>query len=133
MAEGASYLDVRSVREFGQGHPQGAYNVPLLDHQGGARMLPNQSFVDEVAAVLEAEAPVVVGCKSGARSLRAAEMLQGAGFTSVVDMRGGFSGEQARPGAEVGCKGWRDEGLAVSERAEAGRSWQEIRELAKKG
>jgi rhodanese-related sulfurtransferase len=29
-AEGYSYLDVRSVPEFDEGHPEGAYNVPLL-------------------------------------------------------------------------------------------------------
>ncbi len=27
--EGWAYLDVRSVAEFEQGHPAGAYNVPL--------------------------------------------------------------------------------------------------------
>ena len=40
LAQGWTYLDVRSIPEFEGGHPAGAANVPLLHMQGG-RMAPN--------------------------------------------------------------------------------------------
>src|SRR5689334_20222021 len=43
--EGYVYVDVRSVMEFDEGHPEGAYNVPLLD-AGPGGMAPNPDFVD---------------------------------------------------------------------------------------
>src|SRR5258708_4843729 len=43
LKEGWTYLDVRSVPEFEQGHPAGAVNVPLLDAQAG-RMVPDPDF-----------------------------------------------------------------------------------------
>ena len=42
--EGYVYVDVRSVPEFESGHPEGAYNVPLL-HMGPAGMTPNPEFL----------------------------------------------------------------------------------------
>jgi hypothetical protein len=41
----------------------------------------------------------------GGRSLQAAALLEAAGYTSVVDMRGGFAGEQDGMG-RVTCAGW---------------------------
>ena len=49
LAEGWSYLDVRSIPEFEEGHPAGAANVPLLHFTGG-RMSPNGDFQKVVAA-----------------------------------------------------------------------------------
>ena len=46
QASGATYLDVRSIPEFQQGHPPGAVNIPLLhlDPQTG-QMRPNPEFL----------------------------------------------------------------------------------------
>ena len=48
---------------------------------------------------------LVVGCKAGPRSLQAAALAGRAGYTDVVDMRGGFQGERdalGRVAARVG-------------------------------
>lgn len=121
--EGWTYLDVRSVVEFEQGHPEGAYNVPLLDFVPGRGMTPNPDFLDEVRARFEAATTLVVGCKAGGRSARAAEMLLAAGFSSVVDMMGGYAGEFDEAGRPV-CLGWLERGLPVATEALPGRSYK---------
>jgi len=108
---GWTYLDVRSVPEFEKGHPAGAINIPLLNFEGG-RMVPNPSFEAQVTAALPKDKPLVVGCKSGGRSLQAATLLVAKGWTEVVDMRGGFDGERDPMGRAV-VKGWSEEGLPV--------------------
>ena len=115
VAEGWAYLDVRSIPEFEGGHPTGAANVPLLHFQGG-RMAPNPDFQRVVAANFAQDAKIVVGCKSGGRSLQAAGLLEAAGYTSVVDMRGGFHGEQDAFG-RVACAGWAESKLPVETEA----------------
>jgi rhodanese-related sulfurtransferase len=111
VAEGWAYLDVRSIPEFEQGHPPGAANIPLLHFQGG-RMAPNADFQRVVEAAYPKEAKIVVACKAGGRSLQAAALLEAAGFTSVVDMRGGFHGESDAFG-RVTVAGWAAAGLPV--------------------
>jgi len=82
---GATYLDVRSIPEFQQGHPQGAFNVPLLhlDPETG-QMRPNPEFLAVVKANFPRQAPMVVGCKMGGRSQQACEILASAGFEDVT-------------------------------------------------
>src|SRR5712664_2628902 len=84
--EGWTYLDVRSEGEFEKAHPAGAINIPLL-HAAAAGMSPNPDFMRVVETVLSKEAKIVVGCLSGGRSLRAAQMLEAAGYQNVVDQR----------------------------------------------
>ena len=111
MAEGWSYLDVRSIPEFESGHPPGAANIPLL-HFAGGRMMPNPDFQKVVEAAYPRDAKLVIGCKAGGRSLQAAALLEAVGYTSVVDMRGGFHGEHDGMG-RVSCAGWAEAGLPV--------------------
>ncbi|MFQ5478324.1 MAG: rhodanese-like domain-containing protein [Candidatus Binatia bacterium] len=126
IGEGWSYVDVRSEAEFEQGHPRGAYNIPFMHFTPGSGMTPNKDFLNVFNSAFGADDPVIVGCKSGARSMRAAEALAAAGYTGVVDMRGGFGGEPDRAGGFV-CEGWRARGLPVSGAAEQGRSYKEIK------
>jgi phage shock protein E len=86
------YLDVRSIPEFEQGHPANAWNIPLLHFRPGMGMLPNDHFVQVVEVNLPKNAHVVVGCKTGARSARACEILSELGYTDVTNVRGGFVG-----------------------------------------
>ncbi len=118
------YLDVRSVPEFEQGHPNGAYNVPLL-HLASGGMQPNEAFLDVVTRTFAPGAKIVVGCQSGVRSLRAAEMLLEAGFTTVAEQRAGFGGARG-PFGERTEAGWQDEGLPTATEAASGRSWEEL-------
>ena len=108
---GWTYLDVRSVPEFEKGHPAGALNIPLLNFRDG-RMVPNPSFEEQVTAALPKDKPIVVGCKSGGRSLQAATLLAAKGWTQIVDMRGGFEGERD-PMGRVVVPGWQASNLPV--------------------
>lgn len=89
LDSGSPYLDVRTPAEFAAGHAPAAINVDLL----GA----GDDFVRQVEAALpDSKAggkPIVIGCKSGGRSARAAAMLAAAGYHQgniLVDVGGGF-------------------------------------------
>src|SRR4029450_1350588 len=62
------YVDVRAIPEFEAGHPEGAYNVPLLHARAGT-MLPNPDFLAVMQRHFPKDARLVVGCRSGGRSL----------------------------------------------------------------
>ena len=124
LAQGWRYLDVRSIPEFDEGHPQGAANVPLLHLQGG-RMVPNGDFQRVVEAHYPKDAPLVVGCKSGGRSAQAAALLEAAGYTSVVDMRGGMAGERDMFG-RVSVAGWVEAGLPVETTTGPGQTYADL-------
>ena len=115
---GYSYLDVRSVPEFEAGHPAGAYNVPIL-HLGPGGSSPNPDFLSVVQKSFPTDAKLVLGCKAGGRSLRAAEILQAAGFTAVVDQRAGYDGGGGEPG-------WKPRGLPTSTTPEPGREYESL-------
>ena len=84
VADGALLLDVRTPGEFAGGHVDGAVNIPL-------DQLP------ERMKELKKEQPVVVYCRSGGRSTRAAVMLKASGVQEIHNMggmaawEGGFS------------------------------------------
>lgn len=97
LGSDAIFLDVRSIPEFEAGHAPGAVNIPLMHMQGGG-MTPNAAFPEEVAAQLPKDRTVVVACKAGGRSARAAAMLLQLGFERVLDHSGGWSGNATDPG-----------------------------------
>jgi rhodanese-related sulfurtransferase len=124
VEQGWTYVDVRSIPEFEQGHPRGAYNVPLL-HKGAAGMVQNSRFVEVMRATFDLGDKLLLGCRSGNRSLRAAEALAAAGFSALIDVRGGFDGERDAAGSVV-VEGWSARGLPVATEAETGRSYQDL-------
>jgi rhodanese-related sulfurtransferase len=67
VGAGATLLDVRSPAEFAAGHLDGAVLVPV--DELGARL-----------AEVPRDRPVVVYCRSGGRSARAAALLAAAGY-----------------------------------------------------
>ena len=100
------YLDVRSEPEFKSGHPVGAFNIPLLHlDEATGRPDPNAGFERVATSTLDKHAKIIVGCQSGGRSQRAAEILTGLGFTNVVNMQGGFGGARD-PSGQVSVAGW---------------------------
>ena len=74
---GVQFVDVREPSEFRGGHIQGFKNIPLGE-------LPSRS------AELQKDKPVVVMCRSGARSARAAKWLARHGFADVRNLEGGI-------------------------------------------
>ncbi len=126
VASGWKYIDVRSIPEFAEGHPQGAYNVPLLHAFPGRGMAPNPDFERTIAARFKKDEQLVLGCRSGSRSFRAAHMLMDMGYAHVVDMAGGWDGERD-PSGRLAVQGWRDEGLPSEREAAPGRSWADLK------
>jgi rhodanese-related sulfurtransferase len=123
QSSGATYLDVRSVPEFQQGHPEGAFNVPLMHADPVTRqMRPNPEFLDVVRANFPAETQIVVGCQMGGRSQKAAEILSSAGYRDVANVLGGFGGAP-----QMGHAGWVQAGLPVEEKADAAREYDALR------
>lgn len=122
--EGYVYLDVRSIPEFEAGHPPGAYNVPIM-HTTPAGMQPNTEFMAVVAAVFPKHAKLVIGCRSGNRSLRAAQILLQAGFEDVVDQRAGLAGARDAFG-QLQESGWVSEGLDMATEAHPERAYEAL-------
>jgi hydroxyacylglutathione hydrolase len=74
--------DVRRPAEWEDGHIQGAMLLPL-----------NQAA--KMAARLDQSRPVAVHCKGGYRSAIASSLLLRAGFTQVLNVKGGFDAWKA--------------------------------------
>jgi rhodanese-related sulfurtransferase len=109
----AVYLDVRTEGEFEGGHPVGARNVPVVLLDPATRQpVANPGFLPTVEQNFPRTARLVVGCQSGPRSMKACEILLRAGYTDVVNVRGGFGGIRDRSG-RVMEPGWREAGLPV--------------------
>lgn len=74
--EGALLVDVRTPGEYRGGHIDGAVNIP----------------VDQVASRIsefgEQSRPIVLYCRSGARSGNALRILQSKGFTQAYNLGG---------------------------------------------
>lgn len=119
LDRGHFYVDVRSVEEFHDLHPAGALNVPV--HAPGQRGAPPSTaeFVAVMGRLFAPDARIVVGCATGVRSLRAAELLCAAGFTDVVDQRAGMEGARGAFGNLVE-PGWVEAGLPVASGPDAG-------------
>ena len=119
ITEGYVYLDVRTVAEFDAGHPSGAYNIPAFIADSGA-MAPNPSFVAEVRSAFPTDTAMVLGCRSGGRSLMALRILEAEGFTNLVDNEAGWAGAP-------GSIGWRPAGLPAATQAEPGRDYASLK------
>lgn len=74
VRDGAALIDVRTKEEFTRGHISGAKNIPLGELDSRVGELGNK------------DGPVVVYCRSGARSRAARSTLEKAGFSRVVDL-----------------------------------------------
>lgn len=69
-------VDVREPEEYEQGHVPGAINLPQADLASRLDELPRGS-------------PLILICRSGARSLRATQFLRQVGFEQVTNVQGG--------------------------------------------
>jgi len=73
-------VDVRSPGEYTQGHIENAININVYD----------KAFTTKTDA-LDKSKPVYVYCRSGSRSMKAANNLKNRGF-NVVNLNGGIGG-----------------------------------------
>lgn len=125
--QGARLIDVRSTREYAAGHPAGAVNVPLLEHdEDNGPMLPNPDFVRVMTANFAPDTPLLLSCQSGIRSVRASQMLESFGFTDVTNVLGGFGGSRDRSGAKPIDLGWQESGLPVDNTPAPGHAYEDL-------
>ena len=68
MANGAMMIDVRSKKEYNEGHIKDSVNIPI-------------SYVDKMFNHIPRDKELVVYCRSGARSAVAARLLREQGWT----------------------------------------------------
>lgn len=123
------HVDVRTEEEFAEGHPAGAYNVPFQLATDGGRA-DNPAFLAVFRAAFPADTRLVLGCRSGQRSLRAARVLLGAGYVTVVDQRAGWAGTRSAFGEPTEA-GWEAAGLPTDTTAAPGHTYTELRAAAR--
>ena len=75
-------VDVRRPDEFASGHIEGAQLIDVTE----------SDFLDRAQKSLDPKRPVAVYCRSGKRSLRAAQMLQKVGFKVIYNLDTGYLG-----------------------------------------
>lgn len=67
---------------------------------------PNPDFVAQAGAGLDQDQPVLLLCRSGARSRSAAQAMGAAGFSKLFNVTAGFEGDLDAEGHRHG--GWKD-------------------------
>ncbi|WP_434037620.1 rhodanese-like domain-containing protein [Formosa sp. 4Alg 33] len=72
-------VDVRTPEEFDSGHLEGAINYNWKSEDF------NKQILD-----LDKSKEVLIYCRSGARSAKAAEKMRSEGFTAVYELKGGL-------------------------------------------
>ncbi len=70
VAQGAQLIDVRTEVEFKQGSLPGAANLPV-------------NSLEQGVSGLDQNKPLIVYCRTGGRSAKAKQILDGQGFSSV--------------------------------------------------
>ncbi len=89
-ADSVQLLDVRTPQEYAEGHIDGALNINLQ----------SDDFQKMAEKDLSKDATILVYCRSGRRSMDAAEILTKLGY-KVVNLKGGIIE-------------WKEEGLPVT-------------------
>ncbi|OQK16846.1 sulfurtransferase [Methyloprofundus sedimenti] len=102
----AVLIDVRTKVEHDfVGHPLNAVHIPWKEAPDWQL---NPEFIAQVKrAVKDSSVPVLLLCRSGARSLAAAEALQQAGFKHLVNILDGFEGDVDKHKHRGNLGGWR--------------------------
>lgn len=106
--------------------------IPYVEHQENMsewddkrniyEIAPTEFFLAEVERRLKElglgkDAPVILMCRSGDRSAKAAGRLQAAGYTKVYSVAEGFEGDMAKEGPKSGQRavnGWKNTNLPWS-------------------
>lgn len=74
----AQLIDVREPNEYERGHILGARNIPL-------------SQLKQRIGEVRKDQPIYLYCQRGSRSTRAANILRKKGYSSLHQLKGGFS------------------------------------------
>lgn len=79
VEKGYTIIDVRTPEEYAEGHIQGALNINVK----------SEAFVTEIENLSKSDT-LLVYCRSGRRSLYAAQVMVSFGFQKIYDLEGGF-------------------------------------------
>ena len=112
----AKLIDIRSSMEYlFVGHPVGAVHIPWIDDPEWSI---NPNFVSEAIRLASKEDdarplenPLLLICRSGMRTLQAANVLIDAGFTQIIHINEGFEGNRDNNFQRSTIGGWRYHGL----------------------
>jgi rhodanese-related sulfurtransferase len=124
------FIDVRTRAEVNfLGTPTVAdANIPYMklnewyawnDKKGRFKMEVNSEFEGEVAKRVAAKGltkddTIIVICRSGSRSAKAADLLASLGYTKVISVAEGYEGDKAKQGPHKGQRvvnGWKNAGM----------------------
>lgn len=78
--EGIPVIDIRTQKEFDQGHIPGVIHIDFFA----------SDFIERISKQDMSE-PIIIHCASGGRSGKATKKLMDAGFQIIYDYSGGFS------------------------------------------
>jgi rhodanese-related sulfurtransferase len=106
----AVLVDVRTKVEHAfVGHPPGSIHIAWKE---APDWQVNSKFVSEVKKVVsDYNAPVLLLCRSGQRSMDAAKALEDAGFQRLINIIDGFEGPLDQQHHRGNLGGWRFNGL----------------------
>ena len=79
VKQGYTIIDVRTHEEYMQGHIPGAQNIDVKA----------ETFITEIQELPKSDT-LLVYCRSGRRSLYAAQVMVSFGFKKIYDLDGGF-------------------------------------------
>jgi len=109
MQAGAKLVDVRTRPELAYvGSIPGSVAVEWQTYPGGR---PNPEFLDQLAAAVGKDVPVMFICRSGVRSHGAAEAAMRAGWRETYNVLEGFEGDRDAEQHRNSVGGWRKAGL----------------------
>lgn len=130
-------VDVRSRAEIAfLGMPQiSDANIPYMmaedweswdEKKKNFKMAPNSGFLLSMEELINAkgaskETKIIVLCRSGSRSAKAANLLAKSGYKNVFSVVDGFEGDKAKSGELKGQRvvnGWKNSGLPWSYKLE---------------
>lgn len=79
--ESVQLLDVRTPQEFAEGHIPGAINIDWLA----------DGFIEAVQASIAPEQEILIYCRRGRRSAKAADTLNALGYKRIFNLKEGFN------------------------------------------
>jgi len=111
----AVMIDVRTEAEFAYvGNPD-LSNLGKEIRQVCWKVFPamdlNPDFVAQAGVGADKDTPMLFLCRSGVRSMHAADAMTAAGYTKCYNITGGFEGDKNPQGHRVGVNGWKVDGL----------------------
>jgi rhodanese-related sulfurtransferase len=103
-AREAILIDIRTIEERRQGYPENSFHIPW---RIGPALLRNPRFQKVLREITAPDTVTLLICRTGRRSLEAAQELRKIGFPYAYDVLEGFEGLEGA----AGLSGWKAKGL----------------------